>query len=494
MVFNSFNFWLIFPFIFVMYWAIPAKYLWARNGFLLIVSYLLYMNWKPAFAFALLGVTVVTFLGGVIVSGSNSSPSTSSGPGSNSSKRKTLCWCFAILGLLPLLIFKYYNFLNDSLTAGLEMCGLHFALPGLNWAIPVGISFFTFQAVGYLLDVYHGRIKAEMNLLDYALFVSFFPQVTSGPISTAKDLIPQFKTAHSFRYEQGVEGLRMLLWGMFLKCVVADRLGLYVDTVYANYIHFSGLNCFLASVFYTIQIYGDFAGYSLMAIGIAKTLGFDLINNFNRPYFATSITEFWKRWHISLTRWLTTHVYINLGGNRCSKVRQYLNIMLTFLVSGLWHGANWTFVIWGAIHGVLQVVEKVLGLDPKGKLNANLQTSPNIQTIVIPIRIVVTFLLVSFAWIFFRMPTLADAWGVISQIFTDHTAQAILDKAKNKDILFMTIGILSLLLVELRQEYLANKLRWLDSRWCKWVLYVIAFCMILCMGVLDAGSFIYVSF
>lgn len=482
MVFNSFNFWLIFPFIFVLYWMIPVRFNHIRNAFLLVVNYLLYMNWKPAFGIVLLGVTLITYLGGVVCC--------SNGSKSSSVSRKAFCWCFALLGILPLLVFKYYNFLNNSITEMMEGCGLHFSLPGLNWAIPVGISFFTFQAVGYLLDVYHQRVPAEKNFWDYALFVSFFPQVTSGPISTAKDLMPQFKSPHTFRYEQGVEGLKLLLWGMFLKCVVADRLGLYVDTVYANYIHFSGLNCFLASVFYTIQIYGDFAGYSLMAIGIAKTLGFDLINNFNRPYFSTSITDFWKRWHISLTRWLTTHVYINMGGNRCSKIRQYLNIMITFLVSGLWHGANWTFVIWGAIHGVLQVLEKALGIAPKGKHYDKLESMKWLK----PIRILVTFLLVSFAWIFFRMPTLSDAWIMITQIFTDHTAQAILDKANNKDILLMGVAILSLFAVESRSEFLPDKMRWLNSKTCRWALYVIAFCIILAIGVLDAGSFIYVSF
>lgn len=481
MVFNSFNFWLIFPFIFVMYWAIPAKFNRVRNGFLLLVSYLLYMNWKPAFALVLLGVTVVTFLGGAILDSKNRT---------SNKRKKSIAVCFAIIGLLPLLIFKYYNFLNNSVTALLETAGLHFAVPGLNWAVPVGISFFTFQAVGYLLDVYHGKVKAEKNFWDYALFVSFFPQVTSGPISTAKDLMPQFKTPHTFNYEQGVEGLRMLLWGMFLKCVVADRLGLYVDTVYANYEHFSGLNCFLASVFYTIQIYSDFAGYSLMAIGIAKTIGFDLINNFNRPYFATSITEFWKRWHISLTRWLTTHVYINLGGNRCSKARQYLNIMITFLVSGLWHGANWTFVIWGTIHGVLQVIEKALGIAPKGVHYEKIESLKWLK----PIRIAITFLLVSLAWIFFRMPSISDAWGVICQIFTDHTPQKIFEKMDNKNLLFVTIALLTLLSVDLYSEYCNNRLYVHDSKMLKWVVFIIAFVMILCMGVLDAGSFIYVSF
>lgn len=375
------------------------------------------------------------------------------------------------------------------MTSLLETAGLHFALPGLNWAVPVGISFFTFQAVGYLLDVYHGRIETEKNFCDYALFVSFFPQVTSGPISTAKDLMPQFKSPHTFKYEQGVEGLRMLLWGMFLKCMVADRLGLYVDTVYSNYEHFSGLNCFLASVFYTIQIYGDFAGYSLMAVGIAKTIGFDLINNFNRPYFATSITEFWKRWHISLTRWLTTHVYINLGGNRCSKVRQYLNIMITFLVSGLWHGANWTFVIWGAIHGVLQVAEKALGIAPKGENYKKIESLKWLK----PLRIAFTFLLVSFAWIFFRMPTLADAWGVISQIFTDYSVQQIMQGASNSQKCYSIIAVALLFVFELFYELRLNS-KWVKMKWMSWFIYLIIMTMILSIGVLDAGQFIYVSF
>lgn len=237
MVFNSFNFWLVFPFIFVIYWAIPFRYNKARNIFLLVVSYLLYMNWKPSFAIVLLGVTAITYGGAYLLDARK-----------DSNRRNLVCWCFALLGLLPLLVFKYYNFLNDSLSSVLESAGLHFALPGLNWAIPVGISFFTFQAVGYLLDVYHKRVPAEKNFLDYALFVSFFPQVTSGPISTAKDLMPQFKTPHAFNYEQGRDGLKMLLWGMFLKLALADRIGIYVDTVYTNYIHYSGAVCFFASI------------------------------------------------------------------------------------------------------------------------------------------------------------------------------------------------------------------------------------------------------
>ncbi len=194
------------------------------------------------------------------------------------------------------------------------------------------------------------------------LFVCFFPQILSGPISTGKDLLPQIRSERKFEYLKAVQGLRWLLWGMFLKVVVADRLAIYVNNVLDNYQSNSGVSCLMANIFYTFQIYGDFAGYSLMAIGVARLMGFDLVNNFKRPYFAASITEFWKRWHISLTRWLTTHVYITLGGNRCSKVKQYWNIMATFLVSGIWHGANWTFIVWGVLHGIFQIIEKALGI------------------------------------------------------------------------------------------------------------------------------------
>ena len=380
-------------------------------------------------------------------------------------------------------MFKYYNFLNDSLTEGLAAIGLKFVLPGLNWAVPVGISFFTFQAVGYMLDVYHGRVKAEKNLLDYVLFVSFFPQVTSGPISTAEELMPQIKTTHKFDYEQGKQGLKYLLWGMFIKLVIADRLGLFVDTVYANYIHYNGATCFVASVFYTLQIYCDFAGYSLMAIGIARTLGFNLIDNFRRPYLAVSITDFWKRWHISLTRWLTKQVYIPLGGSRCSKPRTYWNIFVTFLVSGIWHGANWTFIVWGVMHGILQIIEKALGWQ---KYEGN-------NWVVKGIRIVVTFLLVNFAWVFFRMPSIGDAWGAIVRMFTEFGIPNLSDM----DVfvrLIIAISLPMLIFKDVKDEYFPNRLVFLKKGFFRWSIYIILFSMILTLGVLDSGQFIYVNF
>lgn len=401
----------------------------------------------------------------------------------NGSRRKRLVWCFTLLGLLPLLVFKYYNFINDSVTQGLAAVGLQFAMPGLNWAVPVGISFFTFQAVGYMLDVYHSRIKAEKNFLDYVLFVSFFPQVTSGPISTAEDLMPQIKVAHRFEYEQGKQGLKLLLWGMFIKLVIADRLGLFVDTVYANYLHYSGATCFVASVFYTLQIYCDFAGYSLMAIGISKTLGFNLIDNFHRPILAVSITDFWKRWHISLTQWLTRQVYIPMGGNRCSKTKTYWNILVTFFVSGIWHGANWTFIFWGMMHGLLQIIEKAFGWQ---KYEGN-------NWFVRAVRITVTFLLVNIAWVFFRMPNISDAFAFLGQIITDFGIPNLTDM----DIfvrLIITVTLPILIFKDLKDEYFSDRQTFLNKGMVRWSIYIVLFVMVLSIGVLDSGQFIYVNF
>ena len=432
------------------------------------------MNWKPAFAIVLLFVTLITYRGGYLLDTQQ-----------DVKKRKRFVWLFAVLGLLPLLTFKYYNFLNDSITQGLEAIGLRFSLPGLNWAIPVGISFFTFQAVGYMLDVYHKRIEPERNILDYVLFVSFFPQVTSGPISKADELLPQIKNPHKFDYGQGKQGLKWLLWGIFIKLVIADRLGMFVDTVYANYMHYNGTTCFVASIFYTIQIYCDFAGYSLMAIGIAATLGFNLINNFKRPYLAVSLTDFWKRWHISLTRWLTQQVYIPLGGSRCSKERNYLNIMITFLVSGIWHGANWTFIFWGAIHGLLQTIEKALGWQKYNGTNGFVKAG----------RICVTFLLVSFAWVFFRMPTIGESFGIIGKMFTNVGPIAfasIFNGSAPLLILALALGIL--FCHDMAEEYFENKNILVQKKGFQWVAYIVLFVMIISMGVLDGGQFIYVSF
>lgn len=477
MLFNTLKFFLIFPQIFCLYWAIPAKYKQWRKRFLILVSYLLYMNWEPAYALVLLGVTLITYWGGQILSSEYRVESLEA-----KKKRKRLVWLFALLGLLPLLVFKYYNFLNYSISDGLATIGLQFSLLGLNWAVPVGISFFTFQAVGYMLDVYHGRIKAEKNLTDYVLFVSFFPQIASGPISKADELLPQIKTAKTFNYEQAVSGLKYLLWGMFLKVVLADRAGIYVDTVFASYDKFSGAGCALASVLYSIQIYADFAGYSLMAVGIAKTLGFDLINNFKRPYFATSISEFWKRWHISLTRWLTQQVYIPLGGSRCSKIKNYWNILVTFLVSGIWHGAYWTFIVWGVIHGVFQIIEKALGWNKKES-----------KGFIKALRIIFTFAIVTVAWVLFRSPSIGDAFGLIGRYFT--TSGRFIADSAGTQLLYCFMAFFVLMAYELLTEFKMNAYKKIMGYTAiRWAVYLMLFCMIILIGVHDGSSFIYVSF
>ena len=468
MAFNSFTFWLIYPLLFAFYWIIPSSQKTAKKWYLILVSYLLYMNWKPAFAIVLLGVTLITYFGALIIQKDKER------------NRKKLIYIFSILGLLPLLIFKYYNFLNESLIAGLESIGLHFSLPGLNWAVPVGISFFTFQAVGYLFDVYYKKIEAETSLSDYTLFVSFFPQVTSGPISKASELLPQIKNPKPFNYPQAVAGLKLLLWGMFMKLVIADRLGLYVDFLYANYTHYTGLNCFIASVFYSIQIYTDFAGYSLMAMGIAKTLGFDIINNFQRPYFSISVTDFWHRWHISLSRWLKDYVYIPMGGSRCSKLRNYWNIFVTFLVSGIWHGANWTFIAWGVMHGVCQIIEKALGFQKYDGHSSMIRIS----------RICITFLIVNFAWIFFRMPTFEEATGIIGHMFTHFSKGTVLHDQQ----MSIMAGLPFLLFKDFRDEFFRNKMQFLDTAVVRRSIYLFIFFMIIMIGVLDSGQFIYGSF
>lgn len=468
MIFNSFSFWMVFPFIFILYWLIPSKLSNWKKWFLIFVSYLLYMNWKPAYALILFSVTLVTFYGAKTVCGLT-----------DGGCKKRLIIVLSTLGLLPLLFFKYYNFINESFSTLLSHIGLRFELPGLNWMVPVGISFFTFQSVSYLFDVYYGKMKQERSLTNYVLFVSFFPQVTSGPISKANELIPQIDSPKPFCYTQATKGLQWLLWGMFLKVVVADRLGLCVDTIYGNYKYYSGASLLLASIFYTLQIYGDFAGYSFMAIGIAKTLGINLINNFERPYFSQSVTEFWRRWHISLSRWLKDYVYIPLGGSRCSQLRSYMNIMVTFLVSGIWHGANWTFMIWGAMHGMVQVIEKWLGYNKHS------------STWVGIFRVCITFTIVNIAWIFFRMPTIGDAMEVIGRMISSFFKGTVYNPKKT-ELLFYIIAISIMLLKETREEFFPS--RFFKNKWVRFTSYVILFVMIIMMGVLDSGQFIYVSF
>lgn len=477
MTFNSFTFLWVFPLVFVAYYGFcfaAGRLGWNRrhraaNGLLILISYLLYAKSDPVWCLYLLAITAVTYAFGRLIEWRQAY-----------GKRKYIV-AGAVLALLPLGLFKYYNFLTENISGLFGSLGISFGLPGLNWAVPLGISFFSFQAVGYLFDVYYRRIEAEHNWWDYMLFVGFFPQIVAGPISKAKDLLPQIKATRPFDYSKCVSGLRLLLWGFFLKTVAADRFGLYVDTVYNHYEQQTGSTLLVAAVLYSFQIYTDFAGYSLMAVGTGKVMGFDLINNFRRPYLAVSVTDFWRRWHISLSTWLKDYVYIPLGGSRCSRGRNYFNIFVTFLVSGIWHGANWTFFLWGILHGVFQIIEKAFGWQRHEAKDAMRQ-----------FRILLTFVLVTFAWIFFRMPTVGDAVGVINKIMTDVPSAVF---TLNRTGTLLTVAALVVVVLKDQiEEWTSFSLFRNRHVVVRWTAYFAVVFSILLFGVLDAGTFIYASF
>ena len=469
MLFNSIAFLLFFPVVCLVYFLIPAKQLRLRNLFLLIASYHFYMNWEPAYALLLLTSTVVTYLAALGI-----------GHFSEQSKKKACLVGSLVLNLAILFLFKYYNFLAGNIEAALQACGLAMSVPKFGLLLPVGISFYTFQALGYSIDVYRGTTKVERDFPTYALFVSFFPQLVAGPIERSNNLLPQFKEAHPFQYDRVMAGLRLMLWGYFLKLVLADRCGLYVDAIFNNIDKHHGGSYLLASLMFPFQIYGDFAGYSLIAIGVAKVLGFRLMENFHRPYFSTSVGEFWHRWHISLSTWFKDYLYIPLGGNRVGKLRNYFNLFVTFVVSGIWHGANWTFLCWGSLHGLLLCIEKALGI---GKT----QYSGFRKCC----HWLVTFVLVSFAWILFRANNLHDAWTVISGIFTDF-------EAPHKEYAnFIGIGLAMIILA---YKELSDEFHWRfnpaeSSSWLiRHVYMILMIAYIILFGVLGGDQFIYFQF
>lgn len=469
MIFNSFDFLWLCPLLLFVYYLLKAllekNYKEIENFLLIGISYYVYMRWKPAAGLVLLYITCITYLFAIIIQ-----------------KRRLaiLLWIGVGMTLLPIFIFKYLNFVNGLISEILIGFNNLYA-PRL--LMPLGLSFFTLQALGYLIDVYFQRIETEKNWWHYVLFVSFFPQIASGPINKAKDLLPQIKREREFHEGQFVQGLKWILWGIFLKVVLADRLGIYVDSIFNSYQHMSGLSCFVASFLYSFQIYGDFAGYSFMALGVGELFGFELINNFKRPYLASSVTEFWHRWHISLSIWLRDYIYIPLGGSRCSKLRNYCNIFITFFVSGIWHGANLTYIFWGVLHGLFQIFEKMSGLHKRSS-----------KGVLRFCRIMVTFVLVTFAWIFFRMPTLTDGFNVISRIFTN--SDRSLATITPAMIIFIMVALFVVVIKDLMDEFVPKQYTFLHHKisLVRWSAYVGLLFLILSCGVFDAGQFIYVSF
>lgn len=471
MLFNSFEFIIFFPVVCVVYFLLKNNR-W-RIPFLLIASYYFYMNWKPVYALLIMTSTILTYSCGLLVERYNN----------DKPKKKTFLVISLVLNFSILFLFKYFNFIGQSITTLFSICGLAWYIPNLDVLLPVGISFYTFQAVGYSVDVYRGTIKAEHNFMTYALFVSFFPQLVAGPIERAKNLLPQFHEEHQFHYDDAVDGIKQMLWGFFMKICVADVLSEYVNAVFNNVSQHNGTSMIIAAIFFTFQIYCDFGGYSNIAIGAARVMGFRLMENFHIPYFSLNVKEFWKRWHISLSSWFMDYVYIPLGGNRCKYPRHLLNLMITFLVSGLWHGANWTFVIWGGLHGTYQVI---------GNIWHKFVHKPEYKTTISRlISMLFCFTIVSFAWIFFRANNVNDAFIIIGKIFSDWGHPFV-----DKYVLVYGLTALFILIFKDAKDNFKWNVHLIHSKHAvvRYVSTVILIVYILLFGSFTSGQFIYFQF
>ena len=437
MLFNSLQFLIFLPIVLLICFILPKKvrYLW-----MLASSYYFYMCWNAGYGLLLLACTLVTYFGALGIEWCNKQE--------NSSGKKKIVTAGILINIGLLGYFKYTDFLLEIGREAFALIGVEWELPKTDILLPVGISFFTFQALSYLIDVYRGDTYAEKNFFRYALFVSFFPQLVAGPIERSKNLLKQLKEPPVFQYENMREGIWMMLYGFFLKIVLADRIAVYVDTAYGNYAEFSGIYLIIAALLFAIQLYCDFYGYSVIAMGTAKLLGYRLMDNFHSPFYATSIEELWRRWHISLNTWFRDYLYIPLGGNRKGKVRQYVNKVIVFFVSGLWHGANWSFVIWGMLNGMYQLlgqlfmpvrnrVVKVFGLDRSTFSHRLYQR-------------VVTFLLFAFSGIFFRAADSKEAIEIIKGIAAQWNPWILFDGSlykcglDQKNFQMMLLGIMIL--------------------------------------------------
>ena len=432
MLFNSIDFLIFFPIVVLVYFILPKriKYIW-----LLIASYYFYMGWNAKYALLLFFSTAVTYLSGVAMDISDNGLPWKKTQGTESGKaekagislrrKKIIVAVSFILNLSILFIFKYLDFATDLLTFIFGKAGIALTVPRFDILLPVGISFYTFQALSYTMDVYRGEIYAERNFLRYALYVSFFPQLVAGPIERSKNLLKQLAVPQRFDYVRARDGLYLMLWGYFLKIVMADRIAVVVDRIYDGYEVYPGWYLIAGTVFFAFQVYCDFAGYSTIAIGAAKILGIDLMENFNAPYTSMSIAELWRRWHISLTTWFRDYVYFPLGGSRKGRLRKDINIMIVFLVSGLWHGAGMHYVAWGGINGLYQVIGERLK-----PIRARIATALHVKTDVLTFKlykVAATFLLTLFSDIFFRANNMAAAGAIITSIFTTHNPWILID-------------------------------------------------------------------
>ena len=481
MLFNSLEFIIFFIVTTTLYFVIPHRFRWAL---LLIASIIFYMSLIPIYILIMALVITVDYLAGIYIEKTEEK------------KKKKIFFSISIVTtILILFIFKYFNFFNANFAKLADVLHWNYSIAALSLLLPIGLSFHTFQSLSYVVEVYRGKQKAEKNFGIYALYVMFYPQLVAGPIERPQNLLHQFYEEHHFNYNDFADGLKLMLWGFFMKVVIADRLAIVVNTVYNNPTNYTGIPLIVATVFFAFQIFCDFAGYSTIAIGIARVMGFRLMKNFNRPYFSRSIHEFWRRWHISLSTWFKDYIYIPLGGNRVSVSRWYYNLFIISLVSGLWHGANWTFIIWGALHAFYSIFSL---------MTQNIRTKTvqifridKIPVLYSMIQIGVTFILVNIGWIFFRANSLDDAWYIITHI---HIINGINDSIqglglRRLEILIALISITFMIFIHILQEkksimsYLSSK-----PTWIKWTIYIIFINLILSFGVFNYTQFIYFQF
>lgn len=406
MLFNSLEFLVFLPIVFILYWYVFKALRW-QNLLVVAASYLFYGWWDWRFLILIAFTTLCSYLSGILLEKNEGSRI----------RKRWICGGNIVLNLAILAYFKYCNFFGENLAVLLRSIGFHVDWVTLDILLPVGISFYTFQALSYTIDVYRKKIEPTHDLVAFIAFISFFPQLVAGPIERATNLLPQFLKPRRFDYVQAVDGMRQILWGAFKKMVVADNCAMAVNSIFADYTSLDGINLLFGGILFTFQIYGDFSGYSDMAIGTAKLFGISLMQNFNYPYFSRDIAEFWRRWHISLQTWFRDYIYIPLGGSRCSKWMVARNTLIIFLVSGFWHGANWTFILWGIYHACLFFPLFILGLNRKyTNVVACDRRLPNWKE---TLQMLVTFLLVVIGWIIFRAESVGQAWEYIYRMVTD---------------------------------------------------------------------------
>lgn len=494
MLFNSLEFLIFFPIVAILYYLIPAKY---RYIWLLVSSYYFYMCWNVLYSLILLGATIVTYCCGLLLQ-------KFSDVDASDRKKKMVLAVSCVLNLSVLFVFKYSDFIIENMQRVLNRVNINVSIPRVSLLLPVGISFYLFQAIGYTIDVYRKTIRAERNFLKYALFVSFFPQLVAGPIERSSNLLPQFEEVHEFDLQKIKDNLVLMGWGLFMKIVIADRIAILVDTVYGNLYVYGGWYIIIATILFAFQIYCDFAGYTTIAIGAAGVMGFRLMDNFKSPYCAVTVKDFWGRWHISLTGWFRDYLYIPLGGNRKGKIRKYLNQIIVFLVSGLWHGAMWSYVVWGGINGLYLVLGDIFA-PIRAKIREKLKYD-NSTWGDRAFQVVITFIMVDFSWIFFRARGTKEAMLAIRSIFEVKNVGILFDGSLYslgldiRNFWFMIVSLVLLFAVDELHYYGFSFREWLKKQnlWFRWICYLSLIGMIVVFGIWGAGydstAFIYFQF